>query len=103
MTDIPTLIRNDIKEELPNLQKWLREWLESHIVPPRQVRLSIDPEGKQSREFWLVTGEVGNKDSSYRIIYDPESSKYGLECTLNTGVEWYMGPYGTFTKAAEAL
>jgi hypothetical protein len=103
MSDIPSLIRKDIEEELPHISESLRPWLERHIVTPRLITLSINPEGSHTRDFWLVTDEVGKDDSSYRIVYDPDSQKYGLEMTLNTGVQWYMGPYGTFTKAVHSL
>jgi len=103
MNDIPALIRQDIESELPQIDKRLRDWLEQHIVSPRLVILSTDPDGTISREFWLVTDEVGHKDSSYRIVYDPQTQKYGLEMTLNTGVQWYMGPYGSFSRAAYSL
>ena len=85
------------------LEPHLRSWARNHLIQPRRVRLSIDPEGNSLKPFWLVTDHVGIDDSAYRIAYDESERVFGLELTLDTGVEWYCGPHGTFFETVEGM
>jgi len=68
----------------------LRSWVDEHLISPRQVCVAIDTNGTSFKTLWLVTDRVGENDSSYRVVYDDETDAFGLECTLDSGVEWYM-------------
>ena len=65
--------------------------------------LATDAEGTSFKDVWLVTNHTGENDSSYRIIYDDQAQLFGLECTLESGVEWYMGNYGSFSETVENM
>ena len=101
--EIEGLITLKIAEGLALLKPHLQSWARDHLIQPRQIRLSTDPEGSSFKDFWLVTGHVGKEDSSYRIVYDEAEQAFGLEMTLDTGVEWYMGNYGSFSEAVENM
>ena len=96
-------IRVAVSEGLPLLKPHVRSWLRDHLIEPRAVVLATDPDGNVFKQLWLVTDHVGKDDSSYRIVYDGTAETFGLECTLNNGVEWYMGNYGSFSEAVEAM
>jgi hypothetical protein len=97
---IQALVAAELATLEPNLQSWARE----HIIAPRLERLAADPEGRASVPVWLVTDHTGVRDSSYRVVYDPARSAFGLECTLQSGVRWYMGPYqGGFADVVRAM
>jgi hypothetical protein len=65
--------------------------------------LAADAEGSSFKDLWLVTDHTGEKDSSYRIVYDEQSQMFGLEVTLDTDVKWYMGSYGSFANTVESM
>jgi hypothetical protein len=92
-----------VSESLPLLKPHIQSWLREQLIEPRVVRLATDPDGKVFKQLWLITDHVGENDSSYRIVYDASSGTFGLECTLDSGVEWYMGNYGSFPEAVEAM
>lgn len=81
----------------------LRSWVDEHLISPRQVWVAIDTNGTSFKTLWLVTDRVGENDSSYRVVYNNETDAFGLECTLDSGVEWYMGNYGSFAEAVENM
>ena len=103
MNGTPELIRTKISEDILLLAPHLRSWVEKHLIAPQQVPLALDPNGTSSKNFWLVTNHVGENDSSYRIAFNGETGAFGLECTLDSGVEWYMGDYGSFAETVQNM
>ena len=101
--EIPKLIENRVTEGLAVLAPHLQAWVRDHLIKPRRVRLSVEPNGNHSKDFWLVTDHVGRNDASYRLVYNETEQAFGLECTLDTGVEWYMGDYGSFSETVENM
>jgi len=99
----PNEIPLAVTEGLALLQPHLQSWVRDHLIEPRAVRLATDPDGSVFKQLWLITDHVGKDDSSYRIVYDAAAGTFGLECTLASGVEWYMGNYGSFPEAVEAM
>ena len=85
------------------LPQHIREWTEKHLITPRKVFLFTDPEGNYKKEFWLVTDHNGHEDSNYRLVYDATEECFGLENTLNTGIEWMMGLYAGFSETIEGM
>ena len=102
-SEIADRIEKLVKVELPRLTLHLREWAEQHLVAPRQVTLSINENGQGKVSLWLVTDHIGHRDSSYRVVFDVEQDKFGLEGTRASGVEWYMGLYGGFAETIENM
>ena len=81
----------------------LRAWVDAHLIEPRQIESLVDRDLAATKRVWLVTGHIGIEDASYRVVYDEGMDTYGLETTLADGRSWYMGPYGTFVEAVEAM
>jgi hypothetical protein len=52
---------------------------------------------------WLVTDHVGVSDASSRVVYDAASQMFGLVVELESGVLWYMGPYGSLVDAVRSI
>ena len=103
MTQTPERIRAKISEAVVLLAPHLRSWVNERLISPRQVRFAIDANSTSFKDLWLVTNHIGANDSSYRVVYDNETDAFGLECTLDSGVEWYMGNYGSFAEAVENM
>ena len=102
-SDVPGLIKNRVAKELVILPPHLQTWVRTHLVEPHLRKFSVDHDGSSFKHFWLVTDHNGENDSSYRIVFDGEQEVFGLECTLESGVEWYMGSYGSFSDAVENM
>jgi hypothetical protein len=97
------LIKIKVAEGLVVLAPHLQDWLRGHLVEPRPTQFSADADGKSFKDLWLVTDHTGENDSSYRVVYDENNQMFGLESTLDTGVEWYMGSYGSFSETVENM
>ena len=92
-----------VDDGLKSLAPHLQSWVKTHLIQPRPIRLFRNTEGTSPRDLWLVTDHNGEHDSSYRIVYDDRDQVFGLECTLDSGVEWYMGDYGSFSETVENM
>jgi hypothetical protein len=99
----PEQIMTEVNHGLAFLSLHLREWVQGHSIEHHQIRLATDPGGTSFKDLWLITDHNGQKDSSYRVVYDEEAEAFGLECTLDSGVEWYMGIYGSFSQAVDSM
>ncbi|SRR5216683_1947428 len=100
---IPESIKMKVAEGLAVMAPHLQEWLRTHLIEPRPVRISADPNGNSMKDLWLVTDHVGEEDASCRIVYDEGNQEFGLETTLDSGVGWYMGSYGSFSDTVESM
>lgn len=92
-----------VKNDLPNLAPHLRHWSECHLVSPREITLALDPNGRATSLFWLVTDHTGSEDSSSRVVFDTRSDQFGLAMELANHVDWYMGPYGSFADSIRCM
>jgi hypothetical protein len=99
----PEELQAKIAEGLSVLAPHLKSWVNAHLIEPRLARLATDTDGTSFRHLWLVTNHTGEKDSSYRVVYDSEAQLFGLECTLASDVEWYMGSYGSFSETVQNM
>jgi hypothetical protein len=92
-----------VAEGLTILAPHLQSWVNAHLVEPRRVRLATAPDGTSFKYLWLVTNHTGENDSNCRVVYDVDAQLFGLECTLDSGVEWYMGNYGSFAETVQNM
>jgi hypothetical protein len=93
----------EVQAGLVMLAPHLRSWVEEHLTRPRRVELSTNIDGTSFKTYWLITDHKGKDDSTYRVAYDEEARAFGLEVTLETDVELYMGTYGTFSETIENM
>ena len=93
-TNIRKHVEDLVSKDLTKIPEDLREWVRAHLIDPRRVMLSVDMDGEQYEEFRLITDHSGHNDSPCRIVYHEEGDVFGLEQTLENGVEWFMGFYG---------
>jgi hypothetical protein len=100
---VEKLIALEVQEGLTALEPHLRSWICDHLIEPLQVELATETDGSSIKSLWLVTDHVGKNDSSCRVVYDEVEQVFGLELTLDTGVEWYMGAYGTFSETIKSM
>jgi hypothetical protein len=91
-------IADHVAGALHRLPFCTRCWLERQ-VEPRPVSLSLDAEGRMSRTFWVATDHTGVDDAPCRIEFDGAS--FGLAIALDTGVECFTGPVGSFADVME--
>ncbi|SRR6266566_3719370 len=76
---IPESIKMKVAEGLAVMAPHLQEWLRTHLIEPRPVRISAGPNGNSMKDLWLVTDHVGEEDASCRIVYDEGNQEFGLE------------------------
>lgn len=100
--DIRAFIRKMVAEELPLIEPaGVRDWIAARVTEPYQTQLSVDTDGTQIEDFWLVTDHKDGKH--YRIAFSPAAGTFGIVTALASGLDWYMGDYGTFKQAVEAM
>jgi len=100
--EIKDIIKKAVAKQLPEVQPaGVREWIAARLTEPYPARLSVDPEGAQVEDFWIVTDHKVGKH--YRIAFFPQDEVFGIVTPLASGVDWYMGDYGTFRQAVEAM
>ena len=100
--DIKAFIKKTVAEKLPQVQPaGVREWIAARLTEPYPVKLPVDPEGAQVEDFWIVTDHKDGKH--YRIAFSPRDQAFGIVTPLASGVDWYMGNYGDFKQAVEAM
>ncbi len=94
-----------VGQSIHHLSPRLLQWARAHLVAPRRIIVANDPDGKSEAEYWLVTDHTGHEDSGYRVVYDERTRTFGLECTLQNGIHWYMGESagGSFAQAIEDM
>jgi hypothetical protein len=99
--DTKAYIKRTVSEQLPQVQPiGLRVWIAARVVEPYPVRIAADSEGKQIEDFWIVTDHKDGRH--YRIAFSPQDEAFGIVTALAAG-DWYMGDYGTFKQAVEAM
>ncbi len=99
---IATIVKN-VKSELLSCEESLRLWANAHLIKPHVITASCKPDRVEPKSLYLITDHIGVNDSNYRIVYDEDAAQYGLECTTSAGISWYMGPYGSFSKALRSM
>lgn len=100
---ISNRIRALVEAGLSDLAPHLRTWVQEHLIPPYPVALYSSPDGESVETLWLVTDHTGERDSGYRIIFDPAKSAFGLEVTTVEGRALLLGLYGTFAETVEGM
>jgi hypothetical protein len=101
--EIAAEVVNRVQIESPLLAEHLRSWLQAHQTPPRAISVSSDLDGTRTVQVWLVTDQIGDSDASSRVVYDAARKMFGLVMELETGVLWYMGPYGSLVDTVESM
>ena len=96
-------IESGVRAGLPKLTPQLRNWAEAHLVEPRPIRAAVDPEGLAHVELLQVTSDTGVDDSSKVVVFDPATRMFGLVIQLRDGPLWFMGAYGDFAIAVDAM
>lgn len=101
--DVAERIRSSVDAQLPLLSGGLRKWAVAHRTPPREIIVSLDPEGARRVAVWLVTDHTGAEDSASRIVYEPITGAFGIAIDLQSGVIWFQGSNDSFAAAVENL
>ena len=96
-------VNNGVRSALPLLPQHLRTWLTTHLTQPRAITVAADPDATRFLQVWLVTDDVGNDDSTSRVVYNATEKAFGLLTRLENGVLWYQGPYGSLIDAVEGI
>ena len=96
---IITKIKKLISDDLKNVPDVWKEKLSLILIEPKKELLSLDSDGKKTKEFWIVTSRGGDMDLANRVTYDEENGTFGEVMTMKNGVEWYVGPSDSFSSA----
>lgn len=92
-----------VEADLSALAPHLRAWAQEHLISPHPMVLYSGPDTESIETLWLVTDHTSERDSSYRVIFDPAESAFGLEVTTVDGRALLLGLYGTFTETVEGM
>ena len=102
--DLEDRIRRFVAEGLSELDGEERTWAERRIVAPRPIDVAILNGQKQTIEtMWLVTDFVDGDSQDYRIVFDSESTTFGLINPRPTGQPVLIGLYGDFAATVRGL
>jgi len=101
--EIKQQIAKNIDDEYCSLDENLKVWLNSHIIEPKKIKVITNFDDIKFEEVWLITDNKDDDTSSYRIVFDPRVVSFGLACTLNNGLIWYMGAYGSLSETIESI
>ena len=96
-------IRTGVSAGLALLPPHIRTWAEARLIEPRGIRAALDPHGNTWSEFLLVTDDLGQSDSGYRVVYDPVTRTFGTVTQVENGPLWYLGSDGTFDAAVAKM
>lgn len=95
-------IKNTVEQQLSTIEPiGVREWVKDRITEPYPIRLPTDADGKHMDDFWMVTKHKGG--ANYRIAYSAEHDSFGIVTPLASGIDWYMGDYGSFKNTVESI
>jgi hypothetical protein len=77
--------------------------LRTCLVTPVKKMYAMQFSGAQA-ELWLVLEERPVDHTGYEIVFDERDQRFGLAIgDLNGPAVRYLGPYGTFLNALEAM
>jgi hypothetical protein len=79
----------------------VHNWISTRLTEPHPIQLAVAPEDTPYEYFWLGTGH--REGNHYRIGYSPDSEMFRIVTALESGVEWYLGNYGTCIEAVDAV
>ena len=77
-------------------------WIETHRDYPHIVDAITDLDGTYTIQVWQITKNI-DEEESYHIAYNPLTRDYGIITILASGLNWYMGDYGTLFETCMAL
>lgn len=98
-----TAILADYQVASAELTPALRDWLRTHLVPPRIITLARKTDGGNTEQFWLVTDHNGSDDASFRVVYDDVTKRYGIECTIQNDVCLFAGFRASLAQAVNDI
>ena len=97
-------IINHIEKELIKVKNdSLLKWFKAHAIPPKKIELLKDLETLETIFVWLITDHKNDTPSNYRIVFNPETTQFGLEMTMESNQNWYMGDYGSLEETLSSL
>jgi hypothetical protein len=96
-------LRALVATAIPRLAPPYRAWAEAHLVEPRPIRARSHVESDDTETFRLVTDLTGSSDSSYRVVFDPETGAFGLIMGLMEGGDLFLGRCGDFADAVLSM
>ena len=89
--EVRTGVLADYEATSPLLAPSNREWLRTHLIPPRPIALARKTDGNDPEQFWLITDHNGRDDASFRIVFDDALHRYGIECTILNDICLFAG------------
>ncbi|HUL23766.1 MAG TPA: hypothetical protein VLZ10_20085 [Thermodesulfobacteriota bacterium] len=57
----------------------------------------------ETLDLWLVLEEDPKERKGYKIVFDETDQQFGLAMTEISGINLYLGPYGTFMETLESM
>lgn len=72
------------------------------LVQPKKLAFS-DPLNLDTVDLWLVLEEDPEACEGYKVVYDDVNQRFGLAITAPDGKCVFLGLYGSFLEAYDAM
>ncbi len=98
-------IKEIIDKSIPSIQKeHIKQWFCKHKITPKSIYLEELTSPNEQKKFWLVTENIGEEDSGYRIVHSVEKEFcFGLELTSDNGEAVFLGFDGELNETLENM
>lgn len=100
--EVSKIIANEIGKDLKHTNLHGCD-LRKCLVTPQRRLFSDARDETQAREMWLVLEEDPDTHSGYRIIFDEETSGFGLAVEGKDGRDVCIGVYGSFIETFDGM
>lgn len=75
----------------------------NHRIYPKLIELSTDTSGENWCSCYLITDHNGEKDSVYRIAFDPGKMLFLREITLEGNIPFYISTLPSLSEAIDEM
>ncbi len=67
------------------------------------MSFNCDPDASETVLLWLVLEENPDQRNGYKVVYSEEKGMFGLAVRQADGTDWFLGGYGSFLDAYDAM
>ena len=99
-------VENIIEDELTRMDQVPEVDLEcfyNHRIYPKLIELSTDTAAQNWCSCYLITEHNGERDSVYRIAFDPNKMMFLREITLEGNIPFYISTLSSLSEAIDGL
>ena len=74
------------------------------LVQPQKMCFYLDTNSEKQEEYWLVLEDIPEDGSGYKIVFDENTSMFGLATSdVKSNRNYFIGLYGNFLETVDAM